>query len=46
MELKDWPHLAQFPNIKDTDSNMACSIELYTDGSESDDGVGSGFNLP
>lgn len=43
--LATWPHPADFTPIKEVSSNEVYTTEVYTDGSRSENGVGSGVAI-
>ena len=45
VELNHWPHPANFVNIAETDGYNEQTIQVYTDGSRSDRGVGAGVPI-
>lgn len=45
LEYRSWAHPADFTRIIEKDANQCCPVEVYTDGSKSDDGVGSGIAI-
>ena len=42
MELKNWPHPADVVEIIEDNGNKEQTIQIYTDGSKNEHGVGSG----
>jgi vacuolar-type H+-ATPase subunit I/STV1 len=42
IEVSYWPHPAEIVNIKESDKEQEYPIEVHTDGSKSDKGVGCG----
>ena len=45
LDYKKWPHPADIPTIKEANLNEKYSIEAYTDGSKTEQGVGSGVAI-
>ena len=43
--MKEWTHPADFPVIEDVDPAKDYSVQIYTDGSKSNDGVCSGIAI-
>jgi hypothetical protein len=44
-DYRKWPHPAEAIEVKDKCDGMNYIIEIYTDGSKSENGVGSGFTI-
>jgi ribonuclease HI len=45
LELANWPHPAEAVNIKQVEGYKEQTIQIYTDGSKSEFGVGSGVAI-
>ena len=45
VELKIWPHPADVVKIMEYNGNMEQTIQIYTDGSKNEHGVGSGVAI-
>lgn len=45
LEYRSWAHPADFMRITEKNANKCYPVEVYTDGSKSDDGVGSGIAI-
>ena len=45
MEMKHWTHPANTVVIEDCQEDAKCKIEAFTDGSKTEQGVGSGIVL-
>ena len=45
MPLENWPHPADTAEIRKVNKNTEYTLEIYTDGSKSDSGVGSGIAI-
>jgi len=42
VEIQNWPHPAEVETIHEVEGNEETSIQVYTDGSKQEQGVGSG----
>jgi ribonuclease HI len=45
VELKNWPHPADVVKIIEDNGNKEQTIQIYTDGSKNEHGVGSGVTI-